>query len=208
MGVRILLVQLGSSLGIPTGRMRRCVGGFMQYLAVYCGSRNGRDPVFTAAAEAVGEALVQHGAGLVYGGAQIGLMGVVADAVLSRGGQVIGVIPEALVADEVVHAGLSRLEVVQTMHERKARMLELADGMVALPGGFGTLEELFEALSWLQMRLHEQPCGLLNVGGFFDALLEHLDASVQQGFLNQHHRDLLRQDTDADRLVRDLLEHN
>ena len=94
------------------------------------------------------------------------------------------------------------------MHERKARMLELADGMIALPGGFGTLEELFEALSWLQMRLHQQPCGLLNVGGFFDGLLEHLDASVQQGFLNQHHRDLLCQDTDADRLVRDLLEHN
>ena len=151
-------------------------------------------------------ALADQGVSLVYGAARIGLMGVVADAVLKQGGEVIGVIPECLMRDDVVHRSLSGLEGVETMHQRKARMLELADGMVALPGGFGTLEELFEALSWLQMRLHDQPCGLLNVDGFFDPLLRYLDASVEQGFLMPEHRDLLRQNTDADDLVRELLE--
>ena len=179
----------------------------MRRLAVYCGSRSGDSPLFSAAAEALGIALVRRDIGLVYGAAQIGLMGVVADAVLQRGGEVIGVIPQSLMVDEVVHPGLSRLDVVETMHQRKARMLELADGMVALPGGFGTLEELFEVLSWRQMRLHQQPCGLLNVDGFFDPLLDFLDAAVNQGFLMQHHRDLLSQHTDADCLVQDLLKH-
>ena len=179
----------------------------MRRLAVYCGSRSGDNPLFSAAAEALGIALVRRDIGLVYGAAQIGLMGVVADAVLQRGGEVIGVIPQSLMVDEVVHPGLSRLDVVETMHQRKARMLELADGMVALPGGFGTLEELFEVLSWRQMRLHQQPCGLLNVDGFFDPLLDFLDAAVNQGFLMQHHRDLLSQHTDADCLVQDLLKN-
>ena len=179
----------------------------MRRLAVYCGSRHGHNPAFAAAARALGGSLVDHGVGLVYGAAGIGLMGVVADAVLDQGGEVIGVIPECLHRDDVVHRRLSRLEVVEDMHQRKARMLELADGVVALPGGFGTLEELFEALSWLQMRLHEQPCGLLNVEGFFDPLLRFLDASVEQGFLTPRHRALLRHHTDSDDLVRELLEH-
>ena len=178
----------------------------MRRLAVYCGSRSGHSPAFASAARALGLALADQGVGLVYGAARIGLMGVVADAVLKQGGEVIGVIPECLMRDDVVHRSLSGLEVVKTMHQRKARMLELADGMVALPGGFGTLEELFEALSWLQMRLHDQPCGLLNVDGFFDPLLRYLDVSVEQGFLMPEHRDLLRQNTDADDLVRELLE--
>ena len=177
----------------------------MRRLAVYCGSRTGHNPAFSAAAEALGIALAEQGTGLVYGAAQIGLMGVVADAVLKRGGEVIGVIPQSLMVGEVVHPGLSRLDVVQTMHQRKARMLELADGMVSMPGGFGTLEELFEVLSWRQMQLHHKACGLLNVDGFFDPLLDFLDAAVDQGFLMQHHRDLLSPYADADCLVRDLL---
>ena len=177
----------------------------MRRLAVYCGSRTGHNPAFSAAAEALGIALAEQGTGLVYGAAQIGLMGVVADAVLKRSGEVIGVIPQSLMVGEVVHPGLSRLDVVQTMHQRKARMLELSDGMVAMPGGFGTLEELFEVLSWRQMQLHHKACGLLNVDGFFDPLLDFLDAAVDRGFLMQHHRDLLSPYADADCLVRDLL---
>ena len=144
--------------------------------------------------------------GLVYGAAQTGLMGVVADTVLELGGEVIGVIPQALMANEIVHPRLTKLEVVGSMHQRKARMLELADAMVALPGGLGTLEELFEALAWLQLRLHQKPCGLLNVAGFFDPLLRYLDASVEQGFLNPQHRQLLQQHADVDSLISSLLQ--
>ena len=178
----------------------------MRRLAVYCGSSRGHDPAFAAAAAALGETMALRGVGLVYGAAQTGLMGVVADTVLELGGEVIGVIPEALMANEIVHPRLSRLEVVETMHQRKARMLELADAMVALPGGFGTLEELFEALAWLQLGLHEKPCGLMNVASFFDPLLRYLDASVEQGFLNSQHRLLLRHHTDARLLLEDLQE--
>ena len=180
----------------------------MRRLAVYCGSRSGHDPAFANAAAALGETLVLRGVGLVYGAAQTGLMGVVADTVLELGGEVIGVIPEALMENEIVHPRLSRLEVVDTMHQRKARMFELADAMVALPGGFGTMEELFEAVAWLQLRLHEKPCGLLNVAGFFDPLLRYLDATVEQGFVNPEHRLLLRSHTDAGLLLQDLQEND
>ena len=147
-----------------------------------------------------------RGVGLVYGAAQTGLMGVVADTVLELGGEVIGVIPQALMANEIVHPRLTKLEMVDSMHQRKARMLELADAMVALPGGFGTLEELFEALAWLQLGLHQKPFGLLNVAGFFDPLLRYLDASVEQGFLNPQHRQLLQQHADVDSLISSLLQ--
>ena len=180
----------------------------MRRLAVYCGSRRGHDPAFAKAAAALGETMALRGVGLVYGAAQTGLMGVVADTVLELGGEVIGVIPEALMENEIVHPRLSRLEVVDTMHQRKARMFELADAMVALPGGFGTLDELFEAVAWLQLRLHEKPCGLLNVAGFFDPLLRYLDATVEQGFLNPEHRLLLRSHTDAGLLLQDLQEND
>tara|TARA_B100000902_G_scaffold41665_1_gene49235 strand:- start:20 stop:580 length:561 start_codon:yes stop_codon:yes gene_type:complete len=180
----------------------------MQRLAVYCGSRSGHDSAFASAAEVLGETLVRHGVGLVYGAAQIGLMGVVADTVLKLGGEVIGVMPRALLEKEIVHPQLSQLELVDSMHQRKARMSELADGMVALPGGFGTLEELFEALTWLQLGLHEKPIGLMNVAGFFDPLLQFLDASVDKGFLSPQHRQLLRHHSDAELLLQDLLKQN
>ena len=163
----------------------------MHRIAVYCGSRSGDFSVFTTAAIELGSLLASQGIALVYGGAQIGLMGAVADAALASGGDVIGVIPEALMLDEVVHTSLTRLEVVGSMHERKARMLELADGVVAMPGGLGTLEELFEALTWAQLRFHAKPIGLLNLNGYFDDLLSFLDNSVSTGFLSPQNRALL-----------------
>ena len=178
----------------------------MRRLAVYCGSRRGHDPAFAKAAAALGETMALRGVGLVYGAAQTGLMGVVADTVLELGGEVIGVIPEALMANEIVHPRVSKLEVVKSMHQRKARILELADAIVALPGGFGTLEELFEAMAWLQLGLHQKHCGLLNVAGFFDPLLQYLDASVEQGFLSHQHRQLLRHHTNVDTLLENLLQ--
>lgn len=150
-------------------------------------------------------AMLRLDVGLIYGGAQIGLMGVVADAVLAGGGEVIGVIPESLKQDEVAHQGLTCLEVVPSMHHRKARMIELADAMVALPGGLGTLEEMFEALSWAQLRLHSKACGLLNVEGYFDSLVSFLDNAVEQGFISSEHRDLAIVDRDPDRLLTTLL---
>lgn len=177
----------------------------MQRLTVYCGSRHGHDSMYVTAARSLGEAMAARGIGLVYGAAQIGLMGVLADAVLAGGGEVIGVIPEALMQEEVVHRGLTRLEVVETMHLRKARMLELGDAMVALPGGLGTLEELFEALTWLQLRFHHKPCGLLNVGGYFDSLLNFLDGSQVSGFLAPEHRSMIRVHGEARPLLFDLM---
>ena len=144
-----------------------------------------------AAAHELGALLASQGISLIYGGARIGLMGAVADAALASGGEVIGVIPDPLVLDEVVHTGLTRLDVVGSMHERKARMLDLADGVIAMPGGLGTLEELFEALTWAQLRFHSKPIGMLNVNGYFDALLTFLDNSVATGFVSVQNRMLL-----------------
>jgi uncharacterized protein (TIGR00730 family) len=174
-------------------------------LCVYCGSRSGDADCFLQAAEAMAAAMLRLDVGLIYGGAQIGLMGVVADAVLAGGGEVIGVIPESLKQDEVAHQGLTSLEVVPSMHHRKARMIDLADAMVALPGGLGTLEEMFEALSWAQLRLHSKACGLLNVEGYFDSLVSFLDNAVEQGFISSEHRDLAIVDRDPDRLLTTLL---
>lgn len=178
----------------------------MQRLCVYCGSKTGRDPAFSLAAEALAAAMLNHRIGLVYGGAQIGLMGVLADAVIAGGGEVIGVIPESLLDEEVVHRGLTTLEVVPSMHVRKQRMIELADAMVALPGGLGTLEEFFEALTWAQLRFHQKPCGVLNVQGYFDGMLQCLDTAVAQGFLATEHRSLALIESEAEALIQALIQ--
>jgi uncharacterized protein (TIGR00730 family) len=160
-------------------------------VCVFCGSSSGVRASYGEAARTFGELLAQAGIGLVYGGAQVGLMGVVADAVLARGGEVIGVIPNGLVAREVAHRGLSDLRVVSSMHERKALMAELSDAFVALPGGIGTLEELFEVWTWAQLGIHTKPCALLNVDGFYDSLAGFLDHVVDQGFLRANQREML-----------------
>lgn len=163
----------------------------MQRICVFCGSSPGFDPRFMAAATAFGEALAARNIGLVYGGASVGLMGAVADAVLANKGDVIGVMPQALVDKEVAHHGLPDLRVVGSMHERKALMADLADGFVALPGGIGTFEELFEVWTWAQLGDIEKPCALLNVAGFYNGLTAFLDSVVQQGFMKALHRDML-----------------
>jgi hypothetical protein len=145
--------------------------------------------------------LVERGLGLVYGGGKVGLMGIVADTVLAGGGEVVGVIPEALMAREVGHAGLTELHVVATMHARKAAMADLADGFVALPGGFGTFEEFCEVLTWSQLGFHPKPCGLLNAGGYYDPLLALFDRGVEEGFIRPQHRALVIEETDPVRLL-------
>jgi uncharacterized protein (TIGR00730 family) len=162
-----------------------------QSICVFTGSRHGGSPEYAqAAAECAGE-LVERGFGLVYGGGNVGLMNVLANTALEAGGYVIGVIPDALVTKEVAHTGLSELRVVHSMHERKALMAELAGGFVALPGGIGTMEEFFEVLSWAQLGLHNKPCGLLNVNGYYDSLIHFLDHAVAQNFVKPKHRALL-----------------
>ncbi|WP_244593190.1 TIGR00730 family Rossman fold protein [Rhodoblastus acidophilus] len=158
---------------------------------VFSGSSSGRSPIYAEAAERLGHALAEAGIGLVYGGASVGLMGIIADAVQSRGGEVIGVIPRALVEKEVAHKTLADLRVVETMHQRKALMAELSDGFIALPGGLGTLEELFEVWTWAQLGYHGKPCALLDVGGFYQSLTAFLDHVVAEAFLKPIHRDML-----------------
>jgi uncharacterized protein (TIGR00730 family) len=160
----------------------------MKRLAVYCGSSPGADPAFAEAARATGEEIARRGIGLVYGGGRLGLMGIVADAVLAGGGEVHGVIPQALIDLEVAHRGLTELHVVATMHERKARMTELTDAFLALPGGIGTFDELFEAWTWNALGYHAKPFGLLNVSGFWDGLLDFLDHATASGFLSPARR--------------------
>ena len=155
-------------------------------VAVFCGSRPGNQPVFATSAEAVGAELAQRGIGLVYGGASVGLMGIVADAALACGGRVTGVITESLADHEIAHGGLTRLDVVGTMHERKARMADLSEAVIMLPGGFGTLEEFMEAVTWVHLGIHDKPCGVLNVDGFFDHLLRFLTYAVDAGFVPGH----------------------
>lgn len=170
-------------------------------LCVYCGSRDGESPDFTAAAEACGRWIGTHGGCLVYGGGRAGLMGVVADATLAAGGQVVGVIPQSLVDRELAHGGCTELHIVQTMHERKRIMADRADAFLALPGGIGTMEELFEAWTWRQLGYHHKPVGLLNVQGYFDALLVFLDHARRQGFMGQSQMDLLRTDYELQRML-------
>jgi uncharacterized protein (TIGR00730 family) len=160
-------------------------------VAVYCGSANGNDPAFLAEARVLGEAIAAAGLGLVYGGASVGLMGAVADAALAGGAEVIGVLPDVLAGKEIAHNGLTSLELVPTMHERKARMAELADAFLVLPGGYGTLEELLEVVTWAQLKLHAKPCILVNTAGYWDGLLRFLDSAVAAGFLKAKNRELL-----------------
>ena len=160
-------------------------------ICVFTGSRHGASSAYADAAEQLARDLVERGFGLVYGGGNVGLMNVIADAVLELGGHVTGVIPNALVSREVAHRGLSELRVVSSMHERKALMAELSDGFIALPGGIGTMEEFFEVLSWAQLGIHNKPCGLLNVSGYYDPLIEFLDHAVSQDFVKPKHRALL-----------------
>ena len=160
-------------------------------LCVFCGSSAGARPEYAAAARALGGLLVERGVGLVYGGGGTGLMAQVADAVLDAGGEVVGVMPRALVAREAAHRGLSDLRLVDTMHERKALMAELADGFLALPGGLGTLEELFEVWTWAQLGVHAKPCGLLNSAGYYAPLLAFLDRAVDERFVRTQYRAML-----------------
>ena len=173
-------------------------------VCVYCGSRVGARPEFAAAAQSLGKAIAARGYDLVYGGASVGLMGIVADTMMEAGREVCGVIPRALFDREVAHRGITELVEVETMHERKAKMAELADAFVALPGGFGTLEEIFEALTWTQVGLHAKPCGLLNVAGYYDALAAFLDRTVADGFVAARNRDHLVVDDDPDALLDEL----
>ncbi len=163
----------------------------LRRVCVFSGSNTGGRDVYAAAARQLGAALAERGIGLVYGGGSVGLMGVLADTMLERGGEVIGVIPRALATKEIAHQGLADLRVVASMHERKALMVELADGFVALPGGLGTFDELFEVITWAQLGLHAKPIGVLNVEGYFDALTALLERAIAEGFVLAVHRELL-----------------
>jgi uncharacterized protein (TIGR00730 family) len=163
----------------------------MNRVCVFAGSSAGTRDDYQEAARALGQAMATRGIGLVYGGARVGLMGVIADAVLAAGGEAIGVIPAALVAREIAHDGLTELRIVGSMHERKALMADLSDAFVAVPGGWGTLEEFFEVLTWGQLGLHQKPCGLMNVLGYFDGLLSFLEHTVTEGFLRREYRSMI-----------------
>ena len=173
----------------------------MRRLCVFSGSSPGAHPAYAEATAALGRALADARIGVVYGGASVGLMGTVADAALAAGGEVVGVIPQSLVDREIAHPGLSELHVVQSMHERKALMAELSDGFVALPGGTGTLDELFEVYTWTQLGLHAKPLGLLDVRGYYDGLTAFLDHTVAQGFLRPEVRAGLLVAADAEALL-------
>jgi len=175
----------------------------MQRVAVFCGSRYGTEPAYRQAAAELAELLVRRRLGLVYGGGNVGLMGVIADAVMAGGGEVIGVIPEALRAREVAHQGITELHVVGSMHERKELIYRLADAVVAMPGGIGTFEELFEALTWNQLGIHRKPCGLLNVAGYYDPLVAMVERAGEQQFVPRPH-ELLAVASDAARLLDEL----
>jgi uncharacterized protein (TIGR00730 family) len=176
----------------------------MKAIAVYCGASSGANPLYADAARALGRVLVEHNIGLVYGGGNVGLMGVIADEVLRLGGDVTGVIPHALVKREVGHTGLTRIFVVKDMHERKAMMAELADGFIAMPGGMGTLEELFEMLTWSQLGIHAKPVGVLNVNGFFDGLVGFIGHLHAEGFVRAEHAGLMMVEATPEAIVRRL----
>ena len=178
----------------------------MKKLCVFCGSNAGRNPEFRSAAEALGRTLAEHNISLVYGGGNIGLIGALADACLAAGGEAIGIIPQALMGKEVAgrpvdHRALTRLEIVDSMHTRKARMAALADGFIALPGGIGTFEELCEILTWSQLGFHTKPVGLLNVAGFYDPLLALFDRAIEEDFMRPQNRNMMLVDTDIGHLL-------
>ena len=161
-------------------------------ICVFCGSADGADPIYAATAKELGQRIVAAGMGLVYGGASVGLMGILADVALAGGAEVIGVIPQSLVDREIAHPSLTQLLVVQTMHERKALMYQHADAFIALPGGFGTLDEFMEIVTWAQLSLHRKPCILLNINGYYDGLIAFLDHAVEQGFIKPENRQLIQ----------------
>ena len=173
----------------------------MKRICVYCGSSPGKLPEYREAARQLGMEMAGRGLGLVYGGASVGVMGAVADGVLEAGGSAIGVIPYFFATKEVAHDNLNELIVVNSMHERKARMAELSDGFIALPGGWGTFEEIFEMLTWAQLGLHEKPCGLLNVSGYYDDLYRFLEQAIQQRFVKEEFRPMIMMDESADGLL-------
>jgi uncharacterized protein (TIGR00730 family) len=173
----------------------------MKRLCVYCGSRPGSQPDYTEAAENLARALVRRKIEVVYGGASVGTMGVLANTVLAEGGHVIGIIPQTIVDREVVHRGLSDLRVVTSMHERKVLMAELSDGFIALPGGLGTLDEVFEILTWGQLGLHQKPCGLLNIRDYYRGLIDFLDHAVAERFITDVHRAMLLVEEEPERLL-------
>lgn len=174
----------------------------LRRVCVFCGSSPGARPEYAESAAAVGRLLAENGIGLVYGGASVGLMGTLADAALAAGGQVIGVIPESLVQEEIAHAGLTELQVVGSMHERKAAMADLSDGFLALPGGLGTLEELFEIWTWGHLGQHQKPCGLLNTAEYYTSLLKFVDDMVVEKFVRETQRGMLIVDRDPATLLR------
>ena len=173
----------------------------MRRICVYCGSNTGARPLYAAAARDLARVLVGHDLELVYGGADKGVMGIIADAMLEYGGKVHGVIPKMLTEKEIAHRGLTELHVVSSMHERKSMMAALSDGFIAMPGGFGTLEEIIEIITWGQLRFHDKPCGLLNVAGYFDHLLAYLDHASAEGFLRPENRQMLLCDRSAAGLI-------
>ncbi|THF78749.1 LOG family protein [Cohnella fermenti] len=173
----------------------------MQSIAVYCGSSLGASPIYKEAAASLGREIARRGLALVYGGASVGLMGAVADAVLEEGGRVVGILPGFLQSREIAHKGLSELIVVDSMHERKAKMAELADGFLSLPGGPGTMEEFFETFTWAQLGLHGKPCGLLNVNGYYDPLASMFETMLSEQFMQEKYRPMLLIDTDPGSLL-------
>lgn len=179
----------------------------MKSITVFCGASAGTDPVFVTIARVVGATLAARGIRVIYGGACIGVMGAVADAALETGGRVTGVIPHFLRSREVAHYGLTDLIITDTMHERKMKMQELCDGFIALPGGFGTLEELFEVLTWAQLGLHRKPIGLLNVDGYYDSLIAMADDMVARGFLKKTYRDMLLVSDDIGDLLHQMTQY-
>jgi uncharacterized protein (TIGR00730 family) len=187
--------------------MGRTIMKQLTSICVYCGSSPGRLPAYGNAARELAATLVEQNIRLVYGGAKVGIMGVLADTVLQLGGEVVGIIPEALVQKEVAHTGLTQLHVTRSMHERKTLMAELADGFVALPGGIGTLEELFEVWTWAQLGFHHKPCGLLNVEGYYDSLAMFLDHTVVEEFVRQPHRSMLVVESDPRALLERFRKH-
>jgi len=176
-------------------------------LCVFCGSSDGARSEYLEAATAFGRLLATMGTTLVYGGGATGMMGAVADAVLAGGGSVVGVIPKSLALKEIMHEGATEMHVVDSMHERKALMASLADGFVVLPGGFGTMEEMFEIVTWLQLGLHRKPCGVLNVEGYYDPLVALIERFIEEGFVANEHRSLLLIDSDPIRLVERMAIH-
>jgi uncharacterized protein (TIGR00730 family) len=170
-------------------------------ICIYCGSSTGSNPIYAEAARAMGAAIAERGKTLVYGGGAVGLMGIVADAALAAGGRVIGLMPRALVEKEIQHKGLTELRVVDSMHTRKAGMIDAADALIALPGGFGTYEEITEAATWAQLGYHKKPCGLLNVNSFYDGLITLMERAIADGFVKPVHRDVLVIEREVDAML-------